>query len=43
MSTTVLGKVSMTPKGAWNASTSYEPLDVVSYGGSAFLALANDC
>lgn len=38
MSTTVLGKVSMTPKGAWNASTSYEPLDVVSYGGSAFLA-----
>ena len=38
MSTTVLGKVSMTPKGAWNASTSYEPLDVVSYGGNAFLA-----
>lgn len=38
MSTTILGKVSMTPKGAWNASTSYEPLDVVSYGGSAFLA-----
>lgn len=38
MSTTVLGKVSMTPKGAWNAGTSYEPLDVVSYGGSAFLA-----
>ena len=38
MSTTVLGKVSMMPKGAWNASTSYEPLDVVSYGGSAFLA-----
>ncbi len=38
MSTTVLGKVSITPKGAWSASTSYEPLDVVSYGGSAFLA-----
>ncbi len=38
MSTTVLGKVSMTPKGAWNASTSYAPLDVVSYGGSSFLA-----
>lgn len=38
MSTTILGKVSMTPKGAWNAGTSYEPLDVVSYGGSAFLA-----
>ena len=38
MSTTILGKVSMTPKGAWNASTSYAPLDVVSYGGSAFLA-----
>ena len=38
MSTTVLGKISMMPKGAWNAGTSYEPLDVVSYGGSAFLA-----
>ena len=38
MSTTILGKVSMTPKGSWNASTSYAPLDVVSYGGSAFLA-----
>lgn len=38
MSTTVLGKVSMTPKGAWSASTSYDPLDVVSYGGSSFLA-----
>lgn len=38
MSTTVLGKVSITPKGAWSAGTSYEPLDVVSYGGSAFLA-----
>lgn len=38
MSTTILGKVSITPKGAWKANASYERLDAVSYNGSSFLA-----
>lgn len=40
MATTVnLGKVMMTPKGVYSPSTSYSRLDVVTYGGSAFIAL----
>lgn len=40
MATTVnLGKVMITPKGVYSPSTSYERLDVVTYGGSAFIAL----
>lgn len=40
MATTVnLGKVMITPKGVYSPSTSYSRLDVVNYGGSAFIAL----
>lgn len=40
MATTVnLGKVMMTPKGVYSPSASYSRLDVVTYGGSAFIAL----
>ena len=34
-----LGKVTVTPQGQYNASTEYERLDVVSYGGSSWMAL----
>ena len=34
-----LGKVSVTPRGAFNASTAYEQLDVVTYSGSSYLVL----
>lgn len=33
-----LGKVAITPKGAWDASTAYEQLDMVSYNGGSWLA-----
>ncbi len=34
-----LGKVSITPKGEWSESETYERLDAVSYGGSSYLVL----
>lgn len=40
MATTVnLGKVSVTPRGVYSPSTAYSRLDIVSYGGSAFIVL----
>lgn len=38
MADTVLGKVSLTPKGDYNAQTQYETLDVVSYEGGSYLS-----
>lgn len=38
MSKTNLGKVSICPKGNYDASTTYLPLDVVSHSGSSFVA-----
>lgn len=40
MATIDLGKVSITPRGTWDAATAYEPLDVVLYGGSSYIAIA---
>ncbi len=40
MATIDLGKVSITPRGAWDAAAAYEPLDVVLYGGSSYIAIA---
>ncbi len=34
-----LGKVALTPKGAFNAAATYEQLDVVTYNGSSYLVL----
>lgn len=39
MARTDLGKVCVTPKGAWSSGTAYEFLDIVSNGGSSYLAL----
>ena len=39
MPRTILGKVSLTPKGEYSPDTAYTALDVVSYGGSSWLAL----
>ena len=39
---TFLGKVGMTPKGEWNNSTTYERLDIVSYEGSSYIAIAEN-
>lgn len=39
MPTTVLGKVSLTPKGEYSPDTEYAALDVVSYQGSSYLVL----
>ena len=39
MSETILGKVSVTPKGAYAAGTQYERLDAVSHGGGSWMAL----
>lgn len=39
MSKTNLGKVCITPRGAWAALTAYRVLDVVTYGGGSYLAL----
>lgn len=41
MATYNIGKIGMTPKGTYNASTAYEKLDVVSYNGSSYVALDN--
>lgn len=38
MALTNLGKVCITPKGAWSGSTAYEILDVVSSAGASYLA-----
>ena len=35
----LIGKVAIVPKGVWNQSTRYEPLDLVVYGSSSFIAL----
>ena len=35
-----LGKVTITPKGAYDGSTTYERLDTVTYNGSSYIALA---
>lgn len=40
--TTILGKVSITPKGVWNQNTAYERLDLVSFLGGSFLSLADN-
>ena len=39
MPETILGKVSVTPKGAYDAGTQYERLDAVSHGGGSWIAL----
>lgn len=39
MPNTNLGKVSITPKGAWDAETVYNRLDAVTYGGDSWLVL----
>ncbi|MBR2744957.1 MAG: hypothetical protein IKE01_06675 [Clostridia bacterium] len=39
---TDLGKVGITLKGEWNASTSYERLDAVTYQGSLYIAIKNN-
>ena len=36
-----LGRVSPIPKGQWNSSTTYEKLDVVTNGGSSYIANQN--
>ena len=42
MATTILGKVGLTPKGAWAEGTAYERLDVVSYDYGSYLSLADN-
>ena len=42
MATTILGKVGLTPKGAWAEGTTYERLDVVSNGGSSYMSLQDN-
>lgn len=39
---TILGKVSITPKGAWDQETAYERLDLVSFIGGSFLSLTDN-
>lgn len=39
MPRTVLGKVSLTPRGAYSEEASYTALDLVSYNGSGYIAL----
>lgn len=41
MSTKSLGKVTITPKGAWNSSYTYKRLDVVTNAGASFIALTD--
>lgn len=38
MAKTILGRVSIVSKGAYNSATTYEKLDVVSYQGSSYIA-----
>lgn len=37
-----LGKIAYTPKGAYNAATTYEKLDTVTYAGSSWVSLLNN-
>lgn len=39
MTTTLLGKVVITPRGAYNSATAYVALDAITYQGSSFLVL----
>lgn len=39
MAKTNLGKVSLTPKGQYNATTQYERLDIVQYEGNSYIVL----
>lgn len=39
MTTTLLGKVVITPRGAYDPSTAYVGLDLVTYNGSSYLAM----
>lgn len=39
--TTLLGKVMITPRGAYNSATAYVALDAITYNGSSFLALSS--
>lgn len=39
MANTVLGKVSVVPRGDYNASTTYYALDIVGYNGGSYLAM----
>ena len=39
MPNTVLGKVSVVPKGDYSASTTYYALDIVGYNGGSYLAM----
>lgn len=41
MTNTVLGKVSCTPKGAYDSGTLYNILDIVAYDGGSYMALNN--
>lgn len=41
MATYELGKIGLNLRGAYNASTAYKKLDVVSYNGSSYAALAD--
>lgn len=38
---TNLGRVAIVPKGTWNSATAYTKLNVVSYGGSSYMAIQN--
>lgn len=42
MTKTILGKVSLTPKGTYSASVAYYRLDVVAYSGSSYLVLKDN-
>lgn len=39
---TILGKVAITPRGAWAAEKSFERLDLVEYTGGSFISLSNN-
>ena len=39
MGTTLLGKVALTPRGAWDVTQEYDKLDLVTNNGSSYLAL----
>lgn len=42
MAKTILGKVSLTPKGTYSASVTYSRLDVVAHSGSSYLVLKDN-
>ena len=41
MNRTKVGKVALTPKGAYDSGTTYEKLDIVTYDGKAYVVLAD--